>query len=140
MQRKAMQYQDIAATLIVLATGLGTVDNALAEAMTRLQYQAEKTQISHEYKSAMTACAVLNGNAKDVCKQEAKGTAKRAQTELEARFEPSPKKDRAVLVVKAETEYAVAKEKCDDQDGSVKSACVKEAKSLEVAAKAAIAK
>jgi hypothetical protein len=140
IQGSTMQYKNTAATLIALTIGLGAAGSALAEAMTQVQYQTEKTQIGHDYKTAKTACVLLAGNAKDVCKEEAKGSAKRAHAELEARYEPSAKKDRKVLEVKAETEYDVAKEKCHAQDGHAKDACVKEAKALETAAKAAIAK
>ena len=39
-------------------------------------------------------------------------------------------------IAKAEAEYAVAKERCDDQAGNAKDVCVKEAKSAQTAAKA----
>lgn len=39
-----------------------------------------------------------------------------------------------VLVAKAKSSYAVAKEMCDDQTGNAKDVCVKEAKAVEVKA------
>ena len=39
-----------------------------------------------------------------------------------------------VLVVKAESAYAVAKERCDDKAGNAKDVCVKEAKAVETKA------
>ena len=36
-----------------------------------------------------------------------------------------------VLVAKAESAYAVAKERCDDKSGNAKDVCVKEAKAVE---------
>ena len=39
-----------------------------------------------------------------------------------------------MLVAKAESAYAVAREKCDDQAGNAKDVCVKEAKAVEVKA------
>lgn len=36
------------------------------------------------------------------------------------------------MVAKAESTYAVAKEKCDDLAGNVKDVCVKEAKAIEI--------
>lgn len=39
-----------------------------------------------------------------------------------------------VLVAKAESAYAVAKERCDDQAGNAKDVCRKEAKAVEVKA------
>jgi hypothetical protein len=39
-----------------------------------------------------------------------------------------------VLVAKAESAYAVAKERCDDKSGNDKDVCVKEAKAVEIKA------
>ena len=39
-----------------------------------------------------------------------------------------------VLVAKADANYAVAKERCDDQTGNAKTVCVKEAKAVQVKA------
>jgi hypothetical protein len=39
-------------------------------------------------------------------------------------------------VAKAEADYRVAKERCDDQAGNVKDVCLEEAKAAEAAAKA----
>jgi hypothetical protein len=53
---------------------------------------------------------------------------------------PRQKNDCAVLVVKAETQYALAKEECAEQERNAKNACVKEVKAMKVAARAALAK
>ena len=78
----------------------------------------------------------MNGNAKDVCEKEAKGKEKVAKAELDAKANPTERNQRKVQEAKAEAEYDVAKEKCDDMKGKEKSACQKEAKAQHDRAKA----
>lgn len=106
-----------------------------AQAMTAAEYKAGKERIAGDLKSAKAACDSLAGNAKDICLAEANGRQKIAKAELEASKLPSAKTRRAVGIAKAEAEYAVAKEKCDDKAGDGKSACVKDAKDAETRAK-----
>lgn len=109
---------------------------AFSAPMTKAEYQTAKDTISTQYKSDKTACDGMTGNAKDICKEEAKGREKVARAELEARYEPSAKHDRDVRMAKADAAYEVAKEKCDDATGNAKDVCRKEAKAAYVSAKA----
>jgi osmotically-inducible protein OsmY len=121
------------AAAIALAFSAGAM---AAPGMSKDDYQADKGRIAAEYKSAKAACATLTANAKDVCVAEAKGKEKVAKADLEARYKPGDKTSRAVKTANAEADYAVAKEKCDDKAGNDKKACIKEAKAVEVRAKA----
>ncbi|MGZ4139360.1 MAG: BON domain-containing protein [Actinomycetota bacterium] len=107
-----------------------------AQAMSKDEYKAAGKSIAADYKAAAASCATLKGNAKDICMAEAKGKEKVAKAELEARRKPGDKAAYDVSIAKAEAGYAVAKEKCDDQAGKDKTACVKEAKAAEARAKA----
>jgi hypothetical protein len=107
---------------------------AHAASMSKAVYTAAKTRISAEYKSDKAACASLAGNAKDVCVEEAKAKEKVARAELEYGFTGKAGDRTKVAVAKAESAYAVAKEKCDDQAGNAKDVCVKEAKAVETKA------
>ena len=60
---------------------------------------------------------------------EAKGKEKVAKAELEAQYKPSKEASYEVTVAKAEADYAVAKERCDDKAGNDKDVCKTEAKS-----------
>ncbi len=121
------------ATAIVLAFSAGTV---AAQSMSKDEYKAAQKSIAADYKSASASCGSLKANAKDVCIAEAKGKEKVAKAELEARHKPGEKAAYSVSIAKAEADYAVAKEKCDDKSGADKTACVKEAKAVEARAKA----
>jgi hypothetical protein len=119
-----------------LAIGLTCAGNALAQAMSKAEFQSGKNSISSTYKAAKAACASLSGNARDICIVDAKGQEKTARAELDARYEPSRKHTYEAEVVKAHSAYTLAKEKCDDLAGNPKEVCISEAKALEVAAEA----
>jgi len=107
-----------------------------ADGLSKDEYRAAQGRIAADYKSAHANCAKLTANAKDVCIAQAKGDEKVAKAELEARNKPSDKARYDVSIAKADADYAVAKEKCDDRKGADKTACVKEAKADEARAKA----
>ncbi|MDB5731907.1 MAG: hypothetical protein JWQ03_1802, partial [Variovorax sp.] len=74
--------------------------------------------------------------AKDVCDKEAKGHEKVSKAELEQQYKPSSSHARKAADEKVEATYQVAKEKCDDQSGDAKDACVKQAKADQAKGKA----
>ena len=97
--------------------------------------QAHKAA-SDKYKADKDACKSMSGNAKDICMEEAKGKEKIAKAEADAAYKNTPKARESARVAKADADYNVAKEKCDDQTGNQKDVCVKEAKAMHVKAKA----
>ena len=101
---------------------------------------AEEDRIEADYKAATAKCDTMQGNAKDVCQKEAKGKEKVAKAELAAQKDPSPRNQRRLADAKADAEYDVAKEKCDDMKGNEKNACQKEAKAKHEQAEADIKK
>ena len=105
-------------------------------AISKAEYKAAKEDISAKYKTDKAVCTTMTGNAKDICREEAKGREKVAKAELEANDNPSDKHRYDVRIAKAGAAYAVAKEKCDDLSGNAKDVCRKEAKAAHVAAKA----
>jgi hypothetical protein len=120
------------ASLIVAA--MLVLPLAQAASMAKADYKASKTRISADYKADKAACASFADNAKDICVEEAKAKEKVARAELEYGYSGKSADRNKVLVVKAESAYAVAKEKCDDKSGNDKDVCVKEAKAIEVKA------
>lgn len=122
--------------LLTLALGVSFCALASAQTMTKEENKAANAKIEADYKAADAACKSFAGNAKDICVLEAKGNEKVAKAQLHAAYEPSAKSHRAVIDTKAEAQYAVSKEKCDDLAGNFKDVCLKEAKAIEVSAKA----
>jgi hypothetical protein len=126
------KYSNLKVSLIVAA--ILVLPLAQAATMNKAEYKADKTRISADYKADKAACASLAANAKDICVQEAKAKEKVARAELEYSYTGKPGDQTKVLVAKAKSAYAVAKEKCDDKSGNDKDVCVKEAKAVETKA------
>lgn len=121
---------------IAILVGLSCSAGAMAQALTHADYLARKDKISVEYHAAKANCDALSDNANDICMADAKGRDKVALAELEASYRPGVRNQYNTGVARAEADYAVARERCDDKSGNVKDVCVKAAKAAEVSAKA----
>lgn len=113
---------------------LAVVPAAYAAPMTKADYKADKVRITADYKADKTACGSLAGNANDVCVEQAKGKEKLALAQLEYGYTGKAEDQNKIMKAKAEADYAVAKEKCDDLAGNAKDVCVQEAKAAETKA------
>ena len=125
--QRALKHSLIVAALFALPL-------AQAATMARPDYTAAKSRISADVKADKAACAPMTANAKDICVEEAKAKEKVARAELEYGYTGKAKDQTKIPVAKAESAYAVAKEKCDDLKGNDKDVCVKQAKAIEVKA------
>jgi osmotically-inducible protein OsmY len=117
--------------VISLAVGLAFGTAAAAQNLSAGDYKAGKSTIAADYKSAMDACAPMTGNARDICRAEAAGTRSVARAELEERNRPGGKNRRSVSVAKANADYAVARERCDDKAAADRKACVDDARAAQ---------
>ena len=106
--------------VIALAVSLVFSTGAIAQNLSKTDYKAGKDKIAAEYKSAKAACASLSGNPKDICVAEAKGKESVGKAELEASYKPTVKTRYQARIAKAEADYAVAVERCDDLAGNAK--------------------
>ena len=118
------------------AIGFAAGTGAMAQTMSKSEYQSSRDGIAAEFTSAKADCQSLSGNAKDICNAKAGGRDKVAKADLEARYKPSESARYELRLARADADYRVAIEICDDSAGNVKDVCVKEAKAAEVAAKA----
>jgi hypothetical protein len=123
-------------TAITLALGLALSAGAMAQSMTKDNYKAGKDAISAEYKSTAAGCSSFSGNAKDICVAGAKGREKIALADLEVSYTPTVATYYEARVARAEADYGVARQRCDDKAGNVKDVCVEEAKAAQTEAKA----
>jgi hypothetical protein len=133
---KERQMKNSTITAVAAAISLSFSVAAMADSMSKSEYNADKNNIQAEYKSAKAICGQYKSNAKDICVAEAKGKENVALAELEATYQPGPKASYNVLIARAEADYSVAKQKCDEMAGNSKDVCVKEAKAALAAAKA----
>lgn len=103
---------------------------ASAQTMNKAEYDAAKDRIEMNYKNAKKSCDAMKSNAKDVCQEEAKGTEKVEKAELENKYKSNPENAQKVGAAKADSTYAVAKEKCEDQKGDAEKVCKADAKAV----------
>ena len=113
---------------LAIVAALFAGSTVLAASMSHAEYAAKKDQISAEYKADKAACDKLDGNNKDVCVEKAKGKEKVAKAELEFNYTGKQADSAKIAVAKADADYDVAKEMCDDKKGNDKDLCVKDAK------------
>src|SRR5687768_9598404 len=130
-----MSCKTLTMTAIAAAIALALGAPAIA-GMSKPDFQSSKKDIEFAYEAAEACCGPLAANAKDVCIAEAKGKEKIARAELEVSYEPTVKTRYDARIARAQAEYSVATEKCDDQSGNAKDVCVKEAKVAQTTAKA----
>ncbi|MHB8949086.1 MAG: hypothetical protein ACYC4S_08485 [Rhodoferax sp.] len=124
------------ARALALTIGLGFSVGAMAQAMTKLQYNTAQTGIIDNYTLAEVACGSFAGNARDVCQVEARGKQKLATAALKAAYTPSEAASYQVRLARADANHALSREKCDDLAGNAKNVCLKEASAAAVRAKA----
>ena len=110
---------------LTLAVAMALLASATitANAMTKVEYKAEKSQISVNYKSAKAACESMAGNSKDVCVAQSKADEKVAKADLESRYTGKEKAQFKLQIAKAEATYSVSKEKCTPAPATLKT-CV----------------
>jgi hypothetical protein len=133
---QGIKMKKLNVTAIAAAVALACSAGAIAQTMSKDQYQSRKAGIALELKSARAGCDSFSANAKDVCIAEAKGVDGIAKAQLDADNKPSHDASYKVHVARADAQYSVAREKCDDSAGNVKDVCLKEAKAASVATKA----
>lgn len=98
-----------------------------AAALTTVEVNAQKQNIKTIHSSAIKQCKSAEGNARDVCQKQADGNEKVATAELNARARPSSTTRFDANIARAQAEYEVATQRCDDQSGDAKASCKKEA-------------
>lgn len=123
-------------TTLFVACLLAASSGFAQDKMSKDDYKAAKDRITAEYKAAKELCKPMKDNAQDICEAEAKAKERVALAELDYN-RTGKDSDRIKLArVKAEQDYKVSKEKCEDQQGDAQRACKKEAKAVEDKAKA----
>jgi hypothetical protein len=112
------------------------MNSPMAAPMSKASYAQTVKDADAQYKIDKDACSSLVGNAKDICVAEAKGKDSVAKADAEAAYRHTPKARENARIARAQANYNVAIEKCDDLTGNPKDVCVKEAKAELVKGKA----
>lgn len=124
--------------LIVLMATAGALvaTPVLSATMSKDAHKAALQRIDDSYESDKQQCKALKANSKDICIAEAQARRKIAKADAKADYAGTVKAHTAARVARADAEYLIAKEKCDDLAGNGKDVCLKEAKAARVSARA----
>jgi hypothetical protein len=90
-------------------------------------YKAALTTAQDQYRAAADRCKPMKGNARGICKVEAKADYDVTKAQLQDRYQPTPGHDKQVRVEKAESAYRIAAEKCADLKGDARKLCRRDA-------------
>lgn len=123
-------------TSLAVAAALSMSAGAYAGLLAKDEIKRTEDRISADFKAAKQTCDSRSGNAKDVCMAEAKGQEKVAKAELEARDQGTPKARQEELEARADANYEVAKQRCDNFAGNTKDVCRTDAQAVFTKAKA----
>ena len=113
----------IATALAVFACG-----NALATGMTHGEYKAREARILANYEADRQKCGAGIGNGVDLCVAKARGARKIASAELEAAYKPSLATNYDAAIARAQANYAITNEECNDKDAMTRKVCERVAK------------
>ncbi|MEJ8835561.1 hypothetical protein [Ramlibacter sp. AN1133] len=118
---------------LAAAAGLALCTAATAQVFSSRDHEARELRITARYRTAVAACAPLEGHGEDVCLAEAEAEERIARVDLEAQYRPSAKARHHALVVAADSRYAVARVRCEDRTGVARDACMTAATALRTA-------
>ena len=115
---------------IALGMGLGGCDKTVSTS------DSSKMNDGAVVSNDGESCKALSGNAKDICDKEADGRKWVNAAEFAAENEPSAQHTYELRIARADSEIAVAKERCDDLSGNPEDVCRQEAERVFDVAKA----
>lgn len=129
-----MNRLNLKAASIVLLLAFSVA--AEAEGISKDDYALERDRISADYKIAKAGCTAFSDNTYDICDAKARGAQNVAEAELQVSDKPTTKNIYKLGLARADADYSVASQICDDRSGNLKDVCIKEAKAARISAKA----
>jgi hypothetical protein len=130
------QFKGRAVAALAAALGLVSGADALADPMSKAEYQVARRDIQSDFKGSRIGCEPMLGPVKEICLVEVSGRETVALAELEAAYLPSARTRNDAHIAKAQAGYALALKKCDYTAAPAKDACLKDAEAFHVAARA----
>ena len=118
----------------LLVAALFACAAAQAATMSKVDYEAGKTRIGADYSVNTARCESFAGNANAVCIEEAKATQRVDRADLEYGYSGSASDRKKAMEERAESAYAVAKEKCGAKAGNDRDVCIQEASATKATA------
>lgn len=114
--------------LSAAAWGISAAVDTPPSLMARSDHDAARAQIESDARQALSRCRDLEGQAKDVCRAEARADERIRKADLEARYRGTIAAAAEAKAVHAKAQYDVAKARCGAEHGSDKLACMRTAR------------
>lgn len=121
---------------IVLAAGLAGIASAAPPNMSVANYLERKKQISAEHRTAQAACGADLSSGREICLAEAASKDVVAKADLEVAYRSTPRTRYEASEARADARFWVARERCADAARLNRDACVRDAKTVRLAAQA----
>lgn len=120
----------LAGALLVSATayGISNVVDAPRSLMSPNDYSVARKAIESEARMALSRCRDQDGQAKDICKAEARAEERVRKADLEAQYRGTVAASADARLARAKAQYDVARAKCSDQRGEDKLSCLRAAR------------
>lgn len=115
----------IACLAAFLACAAGA--NAAAP-MTKEEMKAQKVRIEEQYDQAQTRCRRVQGHARELCNEQARGERDVQSAELQLKVQPTAESDHKLRLAKAEAAYSMALVKCKPLGGTARDVCRRDAR------------
>jgi len=127
----------LACTAFLLASaGLVHALPLVDQALTRDDVKAQKVRIEEQYDQAQARCRRVQGHARELCNEQARGERDVQQAELQLQAEPTGDNDQKLRIARAEAAYSLALVRCKDLGGQARDVCRQDAKMVFSDAKA----
>jgi hypothetical protein len=88
---------------------------------------AGKARAEADLQADKAACDKLAGNPRDLCREQARGKELVAKAELELAHTGTRRSQQRLATIRLDTAYDLARTRCNDQTGSAKNTCTKQA-------------
>ena len=126
--------QHLAAKLLAGACAMGLAAGVAADnGISKAAYDAAIANAEAGYAVDRAACEQLGGNAEDICVAKAKARRSASKADAEADYRPTVDTITDSRIARADGEYEIARQKCDEQTGNDKDVCRKDAEALHTA-------
>lgn len=99
-----------------------------APLLSKQEIQAHQVRIEEQYDTAQARCRRVQGDARELCSERARGERDIQSAELQMQAEPTPENDHKLRLAKAEAAYSMALVNCKPLDGTARSVCRGDAK------------
>ena len=118
------------AALVACAAAAHAAPRLVDPLLTQDEVKLRKLRIEEGYDAAQQSCKRVQGHARELCNEQARGDRDIRLAELDMQAEPSADHDEKVRLAKAGAAFSSAMVNCKDYDGAARTVCRDDAKQV----------